>query len=61
MTKKAYQMNLIDTHCHLNDPSFSDVLPDVIGRAKSAGVDRLGFEAINNEIAAARRARRRER
>lgn len=31
-------MNLIDTHCHLNDPSFSDALPDVIGRAKAAGV-----------------------
>ena len=30
-------------------------------QAKSAGVDRLGFEAINNEITAARRARRRER
>lgn len=31
-------MNLIDTHCHLNDPAFGDTLPDVIERAKAAGV-----------------------
>jgi len=31
-------MNLIDTHCHLNDPAFADTLPEVIGRAKAAGV-----------------------
>ena len=29
---------LIDTHCHLNDPSFTDTLPDVIARARAAGV-----------------------
>jgi TatD DNase family protein len=32
-------MNLIDTHCHLNDPSFSGRMPDIIERAKAAGVD----------------------
>ncbi len=31
-------MNFVDTHCHLNDPSFADTLPDVIGRARAAGV-----------------------
>ncbi|MCG6536269.1 MAG: TatD family hydrolase, partial [Syntrophales bacterium LBB04] len=31
-------MNLIDTHCHLNDPSFSGALADVIGRARAVGV-----------------------
>ncbi len=29
---------LIDTHCHLNDPAFSTSLPDVIKRAREAGV-----------------------
>jgi TatD DNase family protein len=32
---------LIDTHCHLNDPSFNDTLDEVIGRAAQAGV--MGF------------------
>ncbi len=29
---------LIDTHCHLNDPAFSETLPGVIARARAAGV-----------------------
>lgn len=29
---------LIDTHCHLNDPAFAEILPAVIARAKAAGV-----------------------
>lgn len=29
---------LIDTHCHLNDPDFQNALPDVIERARNAGV-----------------------
>jgi TatD DNase family protein len=29
---------LIDTHCHLNDPSFTESLPAVIERAEAAGV-----------------------
>jgi Tat protein secretion system quality control protein TatD with DNase activity len=29
---------LIDTHCHLNDPLFEKSLPDVLTRAKAAGV-----------------------
>jgi TatD DNase family protein len=33
-------MDIIDTHCHLNDDLFTDTLPEVIGRAKAAGVSR---------------------
>ena len=29
---------LIDTHCHLNDPSFKDTLDDVLERARGKGV-----------------------
>ena len=29
---------LIDTHCHLNDQAFDETLPDVIARARAAGV-----------------------
>ena len=42
-------MNLIDTHCHLNDPAFADTLPDVIGRAKAAGVNALIVPAYDLE------------
>ena len=34
-------MELIDTHCHLNDPVFESDLPEVIQRARSAGVTEL--------------------
>ncbi len=29
---------LIDTHCHLNDPSFNDMIDDVLERARQRGV-----------------------
>lgn len=29
---------IVDTHCHLNDPSFSDAIPEVIARAEACGV-----------------------
>jgi TatD DNase family protein len=29
---------LIDTHCHLNDTAFTETLPDVLSRARQAGV-----------------------
>lgn len=32
------QVVLIDTHCHLNDPSFKDSLDGALGRARRAGV-----------------------
>jgi len=42
-------MNLIDTHCHLNDPAFSESLPGVIGRARAAGVRALIVPAYDQE------------
>jgi TatD DNase family protein len=32
---------LTDSHCHLDFPDFADELPDVIDRAKAAGVTRM--------------------
>jgi TatD DNase family protein len=29
---------LVDSHCHLDFPGFADALPDVVARAKAAGV-----------------------
>ena len=40
---------LIDTHCHLNDPAFSTSLPDVIERARKAGVDALIVPSYDRE------------
>ena len=34
-------MRLIDTHAHLDDEQFGDDLPDVIARAKAAGVENI--------------------
>ena len=34
-------MHLIDSHCHLHDPRLAGVLPDVLARARSVGVDRF--------------------
>lgn len=34
-------MMLVDSHCHLDFPDFSDTLPDVVSRARSAGVSTL--------------------
>jgi TatD DNase family protein len=42
-------MEIIDTHCHLNDDSFSATLPDVIERAKAAGVVRFIVPAYDRE------------
>ncbi len=42
-------MNLIDTHCHLNDPSFADTLPEVIARAEAAGVNAFIVPAYDME------------
>ncbi|MDA8125570.1 MAG: TatD family hydrolase [Deltaproteobacteria bacterium] len=40
-------MDLIDTHCHLNDPAFSAALPEVIARAQAAGVGRFVVPAYD--------------
>ncbi|MEF3046135.1 TatD family hydrolase [Pseudotabrizicola sp. L79] len=32
---------IVDSHCHLDFPDFQDELPDVIARAKAAGVRRM--------------------
>ena len=42
-------MDIIDTHCHLNDGSFTDTLPDVIVRARAAGVNRFIVPAYDAE------------
>jgi TatD DNase family protein len=31
---------MIDSHCHLADPAFTADLPEVVGRARAAGVER---------------------
>jgi TatD DNase family protein len=40
-------MDLIDTHCHLNDPSFAQTLPAVMDRARAAGVGRCVVPAYD--------------
>ena len=35
------QMNLIDTHCHLDFETFADDLDDIIKRAQAAGVEKM--------------------
>lgn len=32
---------LVDSHCHLDFPDFADEIPDVIARARAAGVTRM--------------------
>ncbi len=44
---------LIDTHCHLNDPVFEKTLPDVLTRARAAGVS--GFIVLAYDHASLRR------
>lgn len=38
MHRETKLLNLIDTHCHLNDHSFSDTMPGVLARAQAVGV-----------------------
>ena len=42
-------MKLIDTHCHVYDEAFRDDLPDVIDRARDAGLEYLLMPNINPE------------
>ncbi|NLT22197.1 MAG: TatD family hydrolase [Syntrophorhabdus sp.] len=47
MTHPPDRTILIDTHCHLNDPSFADSLDDVLDRARRAGVVRFIIPAYD--------------
>src|SRR3989442_15959331 len=38
---ERYPPAVIDAHAHLTDRRFADDLPDVIDRARKAGVDRI--------------------
>ena len=38
---------IVDTHSHLDGPEFAEDLPDVIQRAKQAGVERIHIPCIN--------------
>jgi TatD DNase family protein len=40
---------LVDSHCHLDFPDFADALPDVLARARAAGV--AHFLTIGTELA----------
>lgn len=42
-------MKLIDTHCHVYDEAFRDDLPQVISRARDAGLELLLLPNINPE------------
>jgi len=42
-------MDIIDTHCHLNDPSFETTLQGVLARARAAGVNRILVPSYDRE------------
>jgi TatD DNase family protein len=42
-------MDAIDTHCHLNEPVLAAKLPEVVARARAAGVNRLIVPAYDAE------------
>lgn len=53
-------MELFDSHCHLDPMRFGDELPEVISRARAAGVTRcavIGTRAADSEAAAELAAR----
>jgi len=41
MTTEAPRPRLVDSHCHLDFPDFADELPQVVARARDAGVTRM--------------------
>ena len=50
----------VDTHAHLNFPDFADDLPDVVARARAAGVERIvsiatDLDGARSTLAIARR------
>jgi TatD DNase family protein len=40
-------LDLIDTHCHLNDPPLADAVTDVLARARSTGLSRIVVPAYD--------------
>ncbi|MGB9599376.1 MAG: TatD family hydrolase, partial [Myxococcota bacterium] len=42
-------MKIVDTHCHLNDPSFADKIDAIIERANMAGVTDFIVPAYDEE------------
>jgi len=42
-------VNLTDTHCHLNFHNYTEDLPDILDRARSAGLTRILVPAIDLE------------
>ncbi|PIK69346.1 LuxR family transcriptional regulator, partial [Methylobacterium frigidaeris] len=32
---------MVDSHCHLDSPGLAERLPEVLARARSAGIDRM--------------------
>lgn len=47
---------LFDSHCHLQDPAFEDDRPEVLGRAREAGVGEIAVIASDPGSAEAARA-----
>ncbi len=45
---------MIDSHAHLNDPHYDEILPQVVARAKQAGV--IGIINVGYDIASSRKA-----
>lgn len=53
-------LKLIDSHAHLNDPRFAKDLPEVVSRAKQAGVDTIinvGYD-LSSSLSAVKLAER---
>lgn len=41
MAENAFKPEIVDSHCHLDFPDFAPELPEVIARARAAGVTRM--------------------
>ncbi len=39
-------VSLVDSHCHLDSPGLVERLPEVLARAKAAGIDRMVTIAV---------------
>ncbi len=53
-SNKVGNIEIIETHCHLNNEQYASDVPDVIGRARSAGVVQfinIGWDVASSEKA----------